>query len=899
MPSSPSTSNLSDTLQQITLIKIAELDKKHQTYDARKRQALDYKSIEIGGSKTWSRTSQLAGEIPGTYIPFIDHAKLQNIISYLQQASVDPSVTETEISRYEQWLLAHLDYQSNRLDHATLFSAVLSEHLGCSSETSTDQSEGMSIDDDSLDGPFEMLTRDRLQQLREKFEDVVFNELKTDEQAIHAYLESLFPDEQGKRIIEGLRGRFNRDTTAIFEKDTPFDEDVLDWVISGLLHNDLLRDDQKSTLKSFQTDDLVRAEICDVLNMRWAELRTWQWTEDGSGLDVEPRKQLNGKYRVVMQEDVLQSMLVHYIGVKLCVNAKEELKYWLEETMDIKGPLSGEQRDRVRFYRSTNHEDWHPGRNLVKKTIDDHWSEIFLSQLPDTVGDFGGYEDDEDDEDDGKSAADKQKSWLQVKQQLLRHVASRILIDRKLHGDVAVVQTDLQWFATSIPHSTVYAVLKFCGLSDEWLRWFRAYLEVPLNTTKAAGEEQQTRRRKRGIPIAHALEKYLGEMILVFLDVAVRRESNLLLYRMHDDIMLCGPTKQCEQAWATMQKFVKLMGLEFNKKKTGSISLNATGSQKAQLPDGDVTVDFLKLSHDRGLWVIDNENVNAHIKQLKEQLDESQDILSFIRTYNSCIGRFFGHTFGLPAHCLGPKHVEDILQTHQRIQKELFGEDGITAVLKDKLETLARKEGLSEDFRVSDSFIHSPNLLGGLGVVNPFIPLLLVQDDLKRKDPEQRVNEWLESEKTSYNDLKRKFESETFSIQKTRLMKILGGSASSKGAENNIDCGKYWSFEEWMKHPEWTSKELMKLYEELMKSPSQSDVLVSSRVKEDLERLTARGAKQVSLEDLTVEERYKVEMFSEEVFDKFGTVAIVDRTLAPLGVMKAVLGEKVTWQMVL
>lgn len=167
MPASPSTSNLSDTLQQITLIKIAELDKKHQTYDARKRQALDYKSIEIGGSKTWSRTSQLAGEIPGTYIPFIDHAKLQNIISYLQQASVDPSVTETEISRYEQWLLAHLDYQSNRLDHATLFSAVLSEHLGCSSETSTDQSEGMSIDDDSLDGPFEMLTRDRLQQLRE------------------------------------------------------------------------------------------------------------------------------------------------------------------------------------------------------------------------------------------------------------------------------------------------------------------------------------------------------------------------------------------------------------------------------------------------------------------------------------------------------------------------------------------------------------------------------------------------------------------------------------------------------------------------------------------------------------------------------------------------------------
>lgn len=892
MSSTPNNSALSDTLQQISLIKIAELNKKHNVYNTRKKEALNIATTQHAGSTPGSHIQQLAKNVSRINVPFIDKSELNNVFRYLDQARFDPSVPEAEIARYEQWLLTHLNHQSNRFSHANLFSAVLSQHLNHVTDAAAQESDESMADDDSLDGSFEILTRDRLQQLKEKFEDVVFNEYSTDETAIQDYLKSLFPGDLNN-TMNGLHDRLTRDTTAIFQTQDPFDDDVLQWVIGGLLHNDLLRDDQKMLLKNFRKDDLVRAEICDVLNMKWAELRTWQWTDDDAGLDVEPRKQLNGKYRVVMQEDVLQSMLVHYIGVRLCVNAKEEMKYWLEDVMELKDPLTQDEKDRRKFY---TYIDSNASSRTLARTMDcAYWDDIFLSQLPSSVEDTGGYEDDTEEKD----AKNKKKSWLQIKQQVLHHVASKVLIDRKLYDDVAVVQTDLQWFATSIPHSTIYAVLKFCGLSEEWIAWFRAYLEVPLNMSKTAGEEQQVRKRKRGVPIAHALEKYLGEMILVFLDVAVRREAGLLLYRMHDDIMLCGSTEQCEKAWATMQNFVQIMGLEFNKKKTGSISLNGTTSQKAKLPDGDVAVDFLKLSPDGGVWVIDNEMVNGHVKQLRKQLDEADDILSFVRTYNSCIGRFFGHTFGLPAHCLGLRHVKDILQTHHRMQNELFGQDGIVAVLKEKLNALARKEGLPDDFEVSDSFIHTPILLGGLGVTNPFISLLLTKTNFLGKTPEQHVDEFLKAEKNTYNICKRRFEGEDMSSRKKRRAKILEHCDSPESAEKIIDVEKYWSFEAWHDRPEWTSINLLMAYEMLMKDPGQSNVLVSSRVTEDLKRLTQGGAKNVNWDELTVEERYKVQMYSESMFNTFGTVAIVDRTLAPLGVMKAIMDEKVTWQMVL
>jgi hypothetical protein len=52
-----------------------------------------------------------------------------------------------------------------------------------------------------------------------------------------------------------------------------------------------------------------------MLNMKYKDLKNWSWDAGDAGMPVEPRRQLNGKYRIMMDEDVLQALLLHYIGV--------------------------------------------------------------------------------------------------------------------------------------------------------------------------------------------------------------------------------------------------------------------------------------------------------------------------------------------------------------------------------------------------------------------------------------------------------------------------------------------------------------------------------------------------------------------------------------------------------
>jgi hypothetical protein len=73
--------------------------------------------------------------------------------------------------------------------------------------------------------------------------------------------------------------------------------------------------------------------------------------------------------------------------------------------------------------------------------------------------------------------------------------------------------------------------------------------------------------------------------------------------------------------------------------------------------------------------------VDAHVAQLQKQLANCDSILSWIQTWNSCIDRFFSHTFGEPAFCFGRQHVDSILSTHKRIQSALFGTSNVTSHL--------------------------------------------------------------------------------------------------------------------------------------------------------------------------------------------------------------------------
>lgn len=350
-----------------------------------------------------------------------------------------------------------------------------------------------------------------------------------------------------------------------------------------------------------------------------------------------------------MEEDVLQALLTHWIGTLWSVRVKWALRSIIESSGLWKGKtrLSEAEKRRWKYFDYLQIGD-HNENSVEEIRMKNYLEHFFLAPLPNnSFEDAGGYEEDEATNNDDSSIPTKM-SPKDIKQHHLRTLTTEAIVRREFDGEVAVVQSDFQWFAPALSHSTIFAVLRFAGFQQEWIDFFRKFLEPPLDML--TGEPVRT--RKRGLPMGHIIEKFIGELLLFFMDLAVNEETGMTLYRFHDDMWLWGQPELCAKAWKTMETFADVMGLKFNKNKTGSVYLvdpKRDGHRKPEiakaLPEGPVEMYFLVLDPDSGEWVINEDHVNQHVKQLQRQLGGCKSILEWIRTWNSCIGRFFSYTF--------------------------------------------------------------------------------------------------------------------------------------------------------------------------------------------------------------------------------------------------------------
>ena len=60
--------------------------------------------------------------------------------------------------------------------------------------------------------------------------------------------------------------------------------------------------------------------MSDVLNIEIDGLDSWNWGDEAIPLEI--RRALNGKYRVYMDEEIMQALLLHFIGIKWAVHIK-------------------------------------------------------------------------------------------------------------------------------------------------------------------------------------------------------------------------------------------------------------------------------------------------------------------------------------------------------------------------------------------------------------------------------------------------------------------------------------------------------------------------------------------------------------------------------------------------
>lgn len=897
----PPTSILSKTLKSISVTKINEISKQRAKYEQRKDAVLAEAAKHADDPHR--RIARLLRGVEDLYPAGDNDTKVDNVKFWVQQSKFDASVPSGILASCEELLRGKLEVQSRRLALAHLYSRLVTEWMEPGAPMSGETS---AASDDS----FEVIDRqkERLQELCDRFEDVVFEPLDTDEVEIDQYLNSFFRSEDTKNALHYLRDDIREHSKTLILTKPPFNNETLGWSIKALLAEDLLSDEKQAILREFLDNDLVLGEIADVLNMRFADFDSWEWGAGDAGIPVLPRPQLNGKYRIWMDEDVLQAIFVEFVGIRCCNFLNKDLKYFVGKgawRWNAGAEITPLDALRRRYYIGRD-ESWRRGLNYSRRTA--YENIYFLSQLPDTPTSLSAGAYVNDGEVEGEDGG---KGWSNIKQCMLRTLAAEVAIHRALRSEAAVVQTDLKWYATGLSHTTIFAVMRFVGFPDRLIRFYRKVLRAPLNMSPTDGNPRGPRTRRRGVPMAHATEKFIGELVLFVMDLVVNRETGILLYRLHDDIFLVGEPSRCARAWEVMGTLARVLGLEFNMNKTGSVYLTDRDKQQdpdiaTSLPEGPVQIGHLTLDPVSGEWVIDQKQVGEHVAQLKRQLGASESVLGWVQTWNSCIGRFFSHTFGEPGYCFGIEHIDSILETYKNMNRTLFGEeadgDGGSAVqyLKSKI---SERFGVSD---IPDAFILLPEKMGGLGLRNPFIPLLVSREKLAQENvtPDDIIGKAFQSEREAYDAARKEFVDLGGADERIRRLRPgYNNRDAYEAAEKNIraslsgeELDRFFSFDEYMRFIETTSEELAVAYYRLVSTPEAEGPELDEDVRTALMKL---GIGSSDEKPESRETMWALQMFAPELREGLGGLRLVEDDLLPLGVLTMMRKKAVRWNMVL
>lgn len=888
------------TLHHVTERKLKSLATHREKFEADKKAIL---SKVAAAPDTRAKVQELLDgfEVHGI-TSHQDDLSMRNMELFIHQAKHDSSVSDALLRDWQSKLERELDIGTVKYEYAALFGRLVTEwikHPNPSVSPATTPAVSGNDSDSEIGKSFDQLGRKEMHEQREKWESYAFQDKKVDQAKLEAYLDSLFSAESQIRKlkespIEILRDAmpyvmdFKSELHTLKREDDKDDKNVdripfrhrfdvnsLKSSIKGVLHSDLLAGKKREALVDLESQPTVLAELVDVLNMDLDGLDTWAW--DPSPVPMNMRRQLNGKYRVYMDEETHQAVLLHFVGKVWAVSLKDAFVSVFRSGAWLHSP-----------YRAMNKKARHrreyfvPGstsrsmENVRNKRWESYMQEYFMTQLPNIMDeDYVDYAA-EDQDTSAREQIKKGRSPLATKQAMLRLVTAEMLVNSKVYNEFTLLQSDFKMFGPSLSHDAIFTVLKYFGVPDKWIRFFKKFLQAPIYFAQDGESEGQV--RKCGIPMSHLLSDALSEAVLFCLDFAVNKKTGgANIYRFHDDLWFWGQEEACVKAWNAMKDFADVMGLELNTEKTGAALIVADKSKarslSPELPHGDVKWGFLVLDASAGRWVIDRAQVDEHIEELRRQLGACRSVMAWVQAWNSYVDRFFSTNFGHPAHCFGRKHNEMIIETFEHIQKTLFAKEG-TANAADYLCGML-KERFETDDSVPDAFIYYPSELGGLGLRNPFIDLFLTHKYLP-KDTREELEQVYKNEQESYDRAK-----DEFNRGLNRPNKPMTAADPSDEP--------FMSFEEFMRYPEETSVFLATSYKHYMEPPRSTTIERKSEIAGKVKRSGNRN------ED---EYWYWIYMlYSGEVKERFGGdgLQLGERGLLPVGLVDVLRGEKVRW----
>jgi hypothetical protein len=144
----------------------------------------------------------------------------------------------------------------------------------------------------------------------ERFSSIIFEPKHFDTVALTPYLTDLF-DEVALEELEKLRIEVKNFSEQLQRK--PITAVDIRHAIKDILSSALMNEEGRMTLREFAGNCTALDEVANVLTMRLASLESWSWLS--TGVAIEMRRHLNGKYRAFTDPEILDAIFLHYLGV--------------------------------------------------------------------------------------------------------------------------------------------------------------------------------------------------------------------------------------------------------------------------------------------------------------------------------------------------------------------------------------------------------------------------------------------------------------------------------------------------------------------------------------------------------------------------------------------------------
>jgi len=310
---------------------------------------------------------------------------------------------------------------------------------------------------------------------------------------------------------------------------------------------------------------------------------------------------------------------------------------------------------------------------------------------------------------------------------------------------------------------------------------------------------------------------------------------------------------------------------------------------------------MLYLNPYTGCIEIDQQMVDKYITDLKHQLDgQTNNIFAWTQVWNSYAATFFTSNFGKPADCFGRRHIDNMLATHQRIQRQTFSSPGppdtnssthSSSVISHLRDTISLRFNIHN---IPDGYFYLPTSLGGLELRNPFINLLQIRNTV-HPHPQSLLDIFENSEAEAYRVAKARFDSGQ--IEQYRYGNIHPDSRP-------LDGDTFFPFKEFVKYRDIYSEfpnSLGHIYGQLLAKPAEESVEIEEGrdLKAALDALgdqVGPGGILANWDTMQPYWKWVVQLYGPEMVERFGGLRIVEKGLLPMGMLGLLRSGRVEWR---